>query len=142
MQEWVFEHTIECGVSVQFAWNFWTNVSNWTLDADVDSIEFQGEFAVGSRGVTNSKSSGRIEWQITELVPQRRVVLEFPALGAVARFAWTFEGVEGRARITQRASLCGEQAATYVESIVPALRAGIPEGMRKLCDAMEAATRS
>jgi hypothetical protein len=142
MQEWIFEHTIECGVSVQFAWNFWTNVSNWKLDTDVDSIELQGEFAVGSRGVTNSKSSGRIEWQITELVQERRVVLEFPAPGAVARFVWTFEGVDGRARITQRASLCGEQMAKYAESIGPALQLGIPEGMRKLCEAMEAAARS
>jgi hypothetical protein len=30
---------------VQFAWNFWTNVRNWKLDADVDSIELQREFA-------------------------------------------------------------------------------------------------
>ena len=142
MQEWVFEHTIECRVSVQFAWNFWTNVRNWKLDADVDSIEIQGEFAAGTRGVTYSKSSGKIDWHITELVPQRRAVLEIPAPGAVARFAWTFEGVEGRARITQRASLCGERMATYAESIGPALQMGIPEGMRKLCEAMETAARS
>ena len=72
MREWIFEHTIECGVSVQFAWNFWTNVTNWKLDADVDSIEIQGEFAVGTRGVTYSKSAGKIEWQIVELVQQRK----------------------------------------------------------------------
>jgi len=142
MQEWAFEHTIECAVSVHFAWNFWTNVRNWKLDADVGSIELQGEFAVGSRGVTNSRSSGRIEWHITELIPQIRAVLEFPAPGAVARFAWTFEEAEGRVRITQQASLYGEQATTYVESIGAALRTGIPDGMRKLCEAMEAASRS
>ena len=142
MQEWVFEHTIECGVSVQFAWNFWTNVGNWKLDADVDSVEIQGEFAAGSRGVTHSKSSGRIEWQIKELVQQRRAVLEFPAPGAVARFVWTFEGVEGRVRITQRVSLSGEQMSTYSETIGSALQAGIPVGMRKLCEAMKAAARS
>src|SRR5215471_4394864 len=141
MREWIFEHTIECGVSVQFAWNFWTNVTNWKLDADVDSIEIQGEFAVGTRGVTYSKSAGKIEWQIVELVQQRKVVLQFPAPGAVARFAWTFEGIEGRARITQRASLCGEQMATCAENIGPALQLGIPQGMRKLCAAMQAAAR-
>lgn len=43
MQPWVFEHAIESGVSVQFAWNFWTNVRNWLLDADVVSIEIDGE---------------------------------------------------------------------------------------------------
>ncbi len=40
MQKWVFEHAIECSVSIQFAWNFWTNVRNWVLDADVDSCPF------------------------------------------------------------------------------------------------------
>ena len=141
MQGWVFEHTIECRVPVEFAWAFWTNVKNWELDADVDSIELQGEFAAGSRGFTNSKSSGRIEWQIMELVGQQRAVIAFPAPGAVARFTWTFEGVQGRTRITQRASLCGEQMAKYADSIGPSLKVGIPEGMRKLCEAMEAAAR-
>ena len=61
MQKWEFEHAIECSVSIQFAWDFWTNVRNWVLDADVDSIEIQGEFAAGTFGVTHSKSSGRID---------------------------------------------------------------------------------
>jgi hypothetical protein len=36
---WTFEYTIDCAVSAEFAWNFWTQVSNWKLDADVESIE-------------------------------------------------------------------------------------------------------
>src|SRR5438132_1618923 len=40
-------------LSIQFAWTFWTNVRNWVLDADVDSIEIQGEFAAGICGVTH-----------------------------------------------------------------------------------------
>jgi len=39
---WTFEYTIDCGVTPEFAWNFWTKVSNWVLDADVDSIEIDG----------------------------------------------------------------------------------------------------
>ena len=140
-EEWTFEHTIECSVSSEFAWDFWTNVSNWALDADLDSVEIQGPFVAGAQGVTQSKSSGRIEWRVAELQPGR-AVLEFPAPGAVARFIWTFEDAEGKARITQRVSLAGEGVSAYVDTICRGLQAGIPGGMRKLCKAMEAAART
>lgn len=142
MQPWVFEHAIESGVSVQFAWNFWTNVRNWLLDADVVSIEIDGEFAAGTNGVTHSKSSGKINWRIIEVVEPRKAVLEIPAPGAVARFVWTFEDVEGRTRITQQVSLSGEQAAMYADTVGRGLQAGIPSGMLRLCEAMQAAART
>src|SRR5262249_30547066 len=98
-------------------------------------------FEAGTRGVTQSKSFGRIEWQVAEVRPGG-AVLEFPAPGAVARFEWTFDEIEGGTRIRQRVSLSGEQAHLHANSIGPALRAGIPEGMRKLCEAIEEAARN
>jgi hypothetical protein len=53
---WTFEHSIDCGETAEFAWNFWTNVSNWVLDADVASVEIDGPFCTGARGFTNSKT--------------------------------------------------------------------------------------
>lgn len=141
MTEWALEHTIECGVSAAFAWDFWTPVGNWALDADVESVELLGSFAAGTRGITHSKSSGRIEWRLAEVVAPTRAVLEFLVPGVEAKFIWTFEEVAGRARITQRASRAGEQIAELAEAIGGALEAGIPAGMRKLCDAMETAAR-
>jgi hypothetical protein len=135
---WTFEHSIECHVSIDFAWAFWTNVDNWALDADVDTLELHGPFAPGTHGTTQSKSSGRIEWRIAEVQP-RKAVLEFPGPGVLATFTWLFEDLGHQTRITQRATLSGEQAAIYAESIWPTLQAGIPVGMRKLCEAMEAA---
>ena len=135
---WAFEHTVECSVSREFAWKFWTNVDNWKLDSDVVSVELHGPFAAGAVGATQTKSSGRLEWRIAELEPGRRAVLEFSAPGAVARFAYAFEDMEGRrTRITQRVSLSGERASMYVDTVGQALEVGIPEGMRKLCQAME-----
>ncbi len=90
---------------------------------------------------THSKSSGRIDWRVTEVVPPRKAVLEFPVPGAVAKFVWTFEDVSRRTRITQRVSLSGEQVAMYADTVGPSLQAGIPAGMRRLCEAMEAAAR-
>lgn len=135
---WSFEHSVDCRVSVESAWRFWTTVSNWALDADVESVAIDGPFAAGARGFTLSKSSGRIEWRIAE-AEMPRAVIEFPLTGAVGRFAWSFEDVGGRTRITQRCTLEGEQARGYADAIASSLEAGIPAGMRKLCAAMESA---
>lgn len=137
---WAFEHSVDCEVTVEFAWAFWTNVNNWTLDPDVESVGTDGPFAAGTRGFTNSKSSGRIEWRIAE-IDRRRAVLEFPLAGAVGRCVWTFEDTAGGTRITQRWILQGERAAVYTSVVGPALEAGIPAGMKKLCRTMEDAAQ-
>ena len=137
---WAFEHSADCKVTVEFAWNFWANVKNWVLDSDVESAEIDGPFAAGTRGFTNSKSSGRIEWHILE-VRTGRAVLEFPLSGAVARCVSTFEDTNGCTRITQRWTLAGEQADAYAKAFAPGLEAGVPSGMQKLCRAIEDAAR-
>jgi hypothetical protein len=133
---WTFEYSVDCGVAPEFAWNFWTNVQNWVLDADVESIEIDGPFCAGARGVTNSKSSGRVEWRIVE-VQTGKAVIEFPLAGAVGRFVWTFHNLGASTRITQFCTLDGAQADTYAKAFGPGLEAGIPAGMRKLCETME-----
>jgi hypothetical protein len=138
---WAFEHSIECGVTVQFAWDFWTDIRNWALDADVESIEIDGPFALGARGFTNSKSSGRIEWFVAEARPESAVI-EFPLPGARGRFAWTFEDIGGCTRMTQRCTLEGDGAEALAKVVGPSLEAGIPAGMRKLCEAMRQATQA
>ena len=138
---WSFEHSVDCGVTVEFAWNFWTDVRNWALDADLESVEIDGPFAAGTRGFTNSKSSGRVEWRIVEAEIGRGVI-EFPFSNAVGRFVWTFEDIGGCTRITQHCTVGGEQADILAKAVGPSLEAGIPAGMRKLCEAMENAARS
>jgi hypothetical protein len=138
---WTFEHSLDCDATLEFAWNFWTNVSNWALDADVESVEIDGPFAAGARGFTNSKSSGRIEWRIAKS-QMGKALIEFPLSGAVGRFLWTFEDLGGHTRITQICTLEGEQAANYVTAIGHSLEVGIPAGMQKLAAAIESAARS
>ena len=137
---WTYEHSADCEVTVEFAWNFWTNVKNWALDADVESVEIDGPFAAGARGFTNNKSSGRIEWRLRE-VRVGRVVIEFPLSGEVGRCVWTFADTIGCTRITQRWSLEGEQAYAYAKAVAAGLEAGIPAGMTKLCRTIEDAAR-
>ena len=98
---WTYEHSVDCKVTVEFAWDFWANVKHWALDADVESVEIDGPFAAGARGFTNSRSSGCIEWHLVE-VRVGRAVIEFPLSGAVGRCVWTFADTSGCTRITQK----------------------------------------
>ena len=139
--EWSFEFSVNCDVSVDFAWRYWTTVEHWAMDLDVESVHLDGPFAPGTRGVTISKSAGRIEWRIADVLPGR-AVLEFPAPGATATFIWTFVNSGNGTRITQQASLSGPEAAVYIDSFGRSLEQGIPDGMRKLSEAMFAAAQN
>jgi hypothetical protein len=134
-EAWAFEHSVECPVTREFAWRFWTNVSNWKLDADVESVELNGPFAAGTHGVTVSRSAGRIEWRLVGVQAEAGAVFEIPLPGAIVQFRWTFEDLGGHTRMTQRASIGGEQALSLVNAMA-GLEGGIPAGMQKLCETM------
>ncbi len=138
--EWRFEFSIDCAVPFEFAWRYWTTVEHWAMDLDVESVRLDGPFATGTSGVTMSKSAGRIEWHIADVQPGR-AVLEFPAPGALGTFIWTFTRCGNTTRITQQASLFGPEAAKYIDSFGRSLETGIPDGMRKLSEAMLAAAQ-
>jgi len=46
---WRFEYSVTCTVPVEFAWVFWMDVRNWSLDADVEAVRLDGPFAAGTR---------------------------------------------------------------------------------------------
>jgi hypothetical protein len=137
---WTFEHSLECEVSLEFAWAFWTNVKNWVLDADIESVEIDGPFTKGARGLTKSKSSGHIPWRVAD-VQVGRAVIEFPMSGVLGRCIWTFAEIAGRTRITQRWTLEGEQADACSKAIAAGLESGIRAGMDNLCSTMKDASR-
>jgi Polyketide cyclase / dehydrase and lipid transport len=138
---WEFEHSVECRVSRDFAWRFWTDVGNWAaVDPAVDSVKLDGPFAAGSRGTTKSGEHPPIDWNLTEVEDGARALIEVAAPGAVAKFLWTFaDAGGGGTRITQHASLVGEQADQYAQTFGKELEKGMPPGMQRLADAIEAA---
>ena len=141
---WKFEHSVECRVSRDFAWQFWTNVDNWAVvDPGVDSVKLDGPFAVGSRGVTKTGDYPPIEWQITEVEDGKRALIEVPVPGAVAKFLWTFaDAAGGGTHITQQVSIEGEQDEQYAETFGKEMEGGMPAGMQRLADAIEAAANN
>src|SRR5437763_3318148 len=111
-EAWSFEYSVECPVTSDFAWRFWTDTDTWRLDADVESVERDGPFAAGTRGATITRSSGRVEWRIVDVQERVGAVIEVPIDRAVLRVQWTFEDLGGRTRIRQRMRLTGEGAAS------------------------------
>lgn len=138
---WKCEHSVECKAGRAFAWQFWTDVDNWAVvDPGIDSVSLDGPFAAGSRGTTKSGGQPPIIWQITEAEDGRRALIEVAVPGAVAKFLWTFADAEGGgSRITQQASIEGEQADQYVQTVGKEIENGLPPGMQRLVDAIEEA---
>ncbi|MGI8565194.1 MAG: SRPBCC family protein [Pyrinomonadaceae bacterium] len=137
---WKFEYSVECQVSRDFAWQFWTNVANWAVvDPAVESAKLDGPFVAGAKGVTKPRGSDSVEWRVTEVEDRRRALIEMPAPGAVLRCLLTFEdSLNGGTRITQQMSLDGERAEDYAW-IGAQMEKGMPEGMQKLAEAMRRA---
>ena len=135
---WKFEHSVECQVRRDFAWQFWTNVDNWTaVDPSVESVKLNGSFAAGTRGTTKPRDLGPIDWQLAEVQDRSSAVIEIRTPGAILRFLWRFEdSTSGGTRITQQVRIEGEQADDYVGRMGPELQKGIPQGMRKLAEEM------
>ena len=136
-EAWRFEYSVECLVSRDFAWQFWTDVANWAVvDPAVESVKLDGPFAAGAKGTTKPRGSDSVEWRVTEVEDRSRALIEMPAPGAVLRCLLTFEdSLNGGTRITQRMSLDGERAEDYAW-IGAEMEKGMPEGMQKLAEAI------
>lgn len=132
--EWEFAHSVECPVSRESAWQFWTHVDNWLFDPSVEAITLDGPFAAGTVGTTKPRGLDPINWQLVEVQDGHRAVIEMNLPGAVIMFRWQFEELPNAAtRITQRVTLEGERAADYMSGAAE-LEKGIPEGMGKLAE--------
>jgi hypothetical protein len=138
---WTFEHSVECKVHRDFAWQFWTNVSNWAMvDSSVEWASIDGPFRSGATGSTKSRGGKAVHWRVEDAQPGSGATVLIHVSGAAMRSVWRFEDSEhGRTRITQRASIEGERAEDYAPTFGPQLEREMPAGMLKLAEAMERA---
>jgi len=84
-----------------------------------------------------------LRWQIREVRPDTSFVIDMSLDGAVLTFEWLFEPIEDhRTRITQRITLSGDNAATYVDHVRTELGRTLDEGMKRIAEAMVTAERS
>src|SRR5437763_10986220 len=103
---WNFEHTVDCPVSREFAWQFWTHVDNWNFDPSVESVALDGPFAAGTRGTTKPRGLDPINWQVVDVQDGHSAIIEIDLPGAVVTFRWQFAELPNAAtRITQQVTL-------------------------------------
>jgi hypothetical protein len=115
-----------------------TNVANW--DDPPAKFELDGEFTVGSRGVTQMPGQEPRHWYLREVSPMKSYTLEMPLDGAAMTFEWRFDGLaDGRTRLTQQIVLKGENAADYVEQVQLAFTSSLAAGMLRIAAAIERA---
>jgi hypothetical protein len=132
---WEITHSVETNASPAFAWNYWTEVTNW--DDPPAKFELDGPFACGSRGTTRLPGQEPPQWFIREVNPPHAATIEMQLEGATVSFEWRLVGLtDGRTRLTQRVVLKGEKADMYLSQLKAAFTANLPDGMNKLATAM------
>jgi hypothetical protein len=132
---WEMTHSVETSASLVFAWDFWTDVTNW--DDPPAKFALDGPFAVGTRGTAQIPGEELLHWLIREATCPNAATIETQLDGAALSFAWRFEGLtDGRTRLTQRVLLKGEKADVYLSQVKSTFMASLAAGMNKLAAAM------
>lgn len=136
---WTFEHSVECKADRTFAWQFWTNVSNWpVVDSSVESAALDGPFRSGAKITTKPRGGDAIKGQLEDVHDGRSAVVIIHVPGAALRCTWKFEDSGTRkTRITQQATIEGEKSQDYVSAVAPEMEKGIPQGMQRLAETIE-----
>ena len=135
---WEMTHSVETEASQDFAWAYWTDVTNW--DDPPARFELVGPFAAGSVGTTHLPGQESLHWLIRDVDPRNGATIELQLDGAVLSFEWRLEAVSNeRTRLTQRVLLWGENAATLRAQVEATFAVTLPDGMKKLAGAIGAA---
>ena len=132
---WQLEHTVQADVSATFAWNFWTDVTNW--DDTPARFVLEGPFAAGSAGTTLMPGSDPLAWRIQDVLPGRSATIVIQLDRAILSTTWSFDAIsDSRTNLTQHLVLSGENAAAYIDQVQAGFGSNLPEGMKKVAAAM------
>jgi hypothetical protein len=136
---WEFQHSVDCDATRQFAWMYWTNITNW--NDPPAKFDLDGPFDVGSQLTTTLPDQ---TWHsvIRAIKPGSSATIEMQLPDALLSFYWKFEDLsEDRCRITQRLTLSGANAKSFVHQVIM-FEHSIPDGMTKVVAAIEQAQQS
>jgi hypothetical protein len=132
--------SVEANVTLAFAWQFRTDVTNWN-DPPARFV-LHGPFEAGSFGTTELPEQSPLRWRIADVRPAESFVVEMPLEQAMLTFHWEFDHLPGlRTRLTQQIVLSGENAAAYVTQVEAGLGLNLESGMKRIAAEMSAAER-
>jgi len=130
---WECHCSVECDAPVTFAWQYMTDVSNWS-DPPAE-FTLDAPFAAGSCGITRMPGQPPATWLIRDLDPGKSYTIEGSSFldCASMRFHWRFDALpDGRTRLTQRMELRGDNAATYIDEVRAGFEPNLESGMRRI----------
>jgi hypothetical protein len=134
----IVEHAVDADVSMTFAWNYWSDVTNW--DDPPAQFSLDGPFVEGAAGTTRIPGQAPIYWRVREVVPGRAATIVIPLEGAALHCQWRFEHLANRmCRITQAIVLTGERASDFGDDVRTRFESTLPAGMGRLARMMEEA---
>jgi uncharacterized protein YndB with AHSA1/START domain len=133
---------VDARATAAFAFQYWADVENMTADPGIERVETDGPSRArpGLRGTTHLAGGGTTRWEVTEVDPDRRLVIEVALDGARLRFEMRFkEKTGGGSVLTQRVSLYGPNADRYLEGVEAGFGPSLEDGMRAVRDRIDAA---
>jgi hypothetical protein len=139
---WAKEEAVEATADAAFAFKYWTSVANMVEDPGVERVETDGPYRdrPGMRGTTYLTGGGTTEWVVAEVEPGRRIVIDLALSDATVRFEFrSEERVGGGSVLTQRVSLFGPNAQTYLEGVQAGFATNLRDGMCAIRDRIDRA---
>lgn len=131
---WSCEHTAEADVSPDAIWRVWVDVEHWgDWNSDIESIEIDGPFAVGSIITMTPGEGNPVALRIAEVRPGELFVDEAELGGAVIRTTHRIERLdEDQVRVVYRTEITGAAADEVGPEIGPAITDDFPETIAAL----------
>ena len=103
-KSWEFKQSFFTSISRSVAWAFWSDMQNHAEMEQV-KIELDGPFQTGTKGRTIT-SNWRQEWELNDVVQEKRFVITGRESGFELSFAWIRAGLSlSRIRLVRTETL-------------------------------------
>ena len=135
-KSWEFKQSFFTSISRSLAWAFWSDMQNHAEMEQV-KIELDGPFQTGTKGRTITSNS-RQEWELNDVVQEKRFVITGRESGFELSFAWEFEDEGTGTRMTQTISANGpDDEMKKWEGTLRQMEINAPKGLEKLAAAIQ-----
>jgi uncharacterized protein YndB with AHSA1/START domain len=136
---WVTEHSVETTAAPEAIWREWSDVDRWPeWNGDIERIELDGPFAVGTRITMTPIGDEPVELRIAEAVEPELFVDEADLGEIVVRTIHHVEELDqGRRRVTYRMEITGPAADTLGPQIGPEISGDFPQVLAALVERAE-----
>jgi uncharacterized protein YndB with AHSA1/START domain len=134
MADW--EHSADSKAPPASVWERYTDVENWSewSTKGVERSSLDGEFEVGSEGISKAPHLPKGKFELIAVEPERRFASKSSLPGATLTFEHSLEPRGGGTRITHRVSLDGPLAPLWRPMVGFIVERGLATGVERLAE--------